>query len=191
MGSNTEKEKTNKELRAAFNRLVDGNPKSREMKKRLREKGKIKISPYTVELERGKSIGVIAKGHSDIETMIREHNNPELKLNSNEPSNNFGTDASVAEMAKLQLEIVDLKKKLTEKNQEIKKEQALKDGYRVKNEKLEAANKILMEEQHELIQALFSEVPLEERYTIFKKHNSDLKVVSIASRRDAKFDTCK
>ena len=152
------KQKTNKALREAIDRIVAKKPNSKELQEKLK-KGKLKLNKTNVEIEADKGYGVI-RNHSDVEELIYEINNPPLPF----------TDQSSVEKQKSQekfdrqkVSLKNTEAELAEKISEIKL--------------LKSVNERLHAHCRELTSALFELVPQEQREKLFdeiiRKSSSD------------------
>jgi hypothetical protein len=168
-----DKKKTNTRLREALQRLIDKVPTDRELKKR----SNVKVNALTVQQEAGVSVGAL-RHHPDISILIAEYKGKKIKLSA---SNH---DIAESDFVKLQLKVDALTKRVNKLKSSLENETKLKEEYRAKAEYLEQVNRELLEEDHQLMQALLNKVPLEDRHSLFQKHESGLNVVSINSNKN-------
>jgi hypothetical protein len=168
-----DKKKTNTRLREALQRLIDKVPTDRELKKR----SNVKVNALTVQQEAGVSVGAL-RHHPDISILIAEYKGNKIKASSSSP------DIADSDFVKLQIKVDALTKRVNKLKASLENETKLKEEYRAKSEYLGQINQELLEEEHQLIQALLNKVPLEDRHSLFQKYDSGLKVVSIDKNKN-------
>jgi hypothetical protein len=171
-----EKQKTNQRLKEALQRLIDKVPTERELKRR----DKVKVNALTVQQEAGVSVGAI-RHHPDVGILIKEYQQKEK--GKGKPTQTTPVELG-ADFAKLQLKIEVQAQRIEKLKNNLATEKKLKEEYRAKAEYLGKINQELLEEEHQLMQALLNKVPLEDRHSLFKKHESGLNVVSINSNKN-------
>lgn len=91
---------TKNRLIKALDRLLNGNPENRELRKKARE-GKLKINNSTVEKEAGLSVGALRR-HEDIKEMVKTKS-LESRVNAN-GSDQSPIDILYAEIKQLKFE---------------------------------------------------------------------------------------
>lgn len=172
-----EKHKTNQRLRESLQRLIDGNPTDME----LRRRANLKVSARTVQQEAGVSIGAI-RHHPDVAKLIEDYKNSG-KSKPDETPDAAAVGVPNNDLLKLQLEVNKLKNKVKRQAENLKKEKLLKEEYRAQADGFKAQNEEILSDEHQLMQALFSKVPLPERAELFRK-KSGLNVVQFSNRDD-------
>lgn len=163
------KAQTNKILKEALQRLIDGNPINRT----LRKKERIKINAKNVEDEAGVGRSAL-RHHPDVVKLINDFNskiNPRSQMGNSE----MIPTSSNNDFIELQIKIDKLTEKLARTTKNLKKVSKLKNEYRNDIERLKLENTELREREHELIIALFEKVPIEERNAIFQKNEINFK----------------
>ncbi|MEZ8130175.1 bacterioferritin comigratory protein [Enterovibrio norvegicus] len=101
---------TKNKLIKALERLLEGKPENRELRKKARE-GKLKINNSTVEKEAGLSVGALRR-HDDVQTMIKTKS-LEVRV-SHDNNSNTPIDVLHAEVKQLKSEKAQANKKKKE-----------------------------------------------------------------------------
>ncbi|MDO6777442.1 MULTISPECIES: bacterioferritin comigratory protein [unclassified Shewanella] len=101
---------TKNKLINALERLLEGKPENRELKKKARE-GKLKINNSTVEKEAGLSVGALRR-HKDVKDMV-ENKSLEFRV-AQDDSSQSPIDVLQAEVKQLKLDKTQANKKKKE-----------------------------------------------------------------------------
>ena len=147
------KEKTAKRAREAMQRIINGLPKNKKLKKR----NALKLNQSTVEKEAGISVSSL-KHHPDILKEIMDYNSPvtektlsTLTSNQNEPVNVYLLKKEIETLKKQKKAAIKAKNNAIELNKE----------YSQDISKLKYDNKALHSHHAQVVSAMFEIIPLE------------------------------
>ena len=138
--------KTNRALWEALDRLKKGQPISSELK----ERKKLKVNNYAVEIEAGLSIGVL-KNHPDVKKAIKVYQD-QLALTEH----GLSDYEDVAQY------------KIKEIRERLKKETEQKKQYVTELDRVNISMKNELAAHHEVVVAMFNKVPLSEREPLMR-----------------------
>jgi hypothetical protein len=159
-----DKEKTAQKAREAIERIKQGVPKNRKLKKRT----KLKLNQNTVEIEAGLSIRAL-KHHPDVLMEIQEYTDSILKVGSIAKVDSTDTVDSSANLGLLKREVVKLKEQKKKLLQEKRDDSSQRKSDLQTIVDLREYNKAMQQNHAEVVSAMYNLIPQEQRSNLFER----------------------